>query len=237
MAIKDEVDILVVLADVRYEQCRSLAQKAEDIDVIVCAHGVALTEEPEQVNGVYLVQAGYEGQTIGNLTLTLGKDNRIRTAEGTVITLDDTIDDNQPDVQALLNAYYTCLEEHKEALLNDEQIDPVEGGLLYGLCRMQELSPAADGSVAFYCPCPCLYRPYRTKARIIIRNAFPVTQRGFPIRVVSSCPISLLRWRASSVRCATVREVTMFKMKVFPYGITSQDYMHNLSHFREKSAV
>jgi len=136
-AIKDEVDILVVLADVRYEQCRSLAQKAEDIDVIVCAHGVALTEEPEQVNGVYLVQAGYEGQTIGNVTLTLGKDNRIRTAEGTVITLDDTIDDNQPDVQALLNAYYTCLEEHKEALLNDEQIDPVEGDYYtgYAACR------------------------------------------------------------------------------------------------------
>ena len=136
-AIKDEVDILVVLADVRYEQCRSLAQKAEDIDVIVCAHGVALTEEPEQVNGVYLVQAGYEGQTIGNVTLTLGKDHRIRTAEGTVITLDDTIDDNQPDVQALLNEYYTCLEEHKEALLNDEQIDPVEGGYYtgYAACR------------------------------------------------------------------------------------------------------
>ena len=87
IAMRDEVDILVVLADVRYEQCRSLAQKVEGIDLMVCTNGVSMTEGPEQVNGVYVVQAGYEGQTIGNLTLTLGKDNRIRTAEGTVITL------------------------------------------------------------------------------------------------------------------------------------------------------
>ena len=122
----------------RYEQCRSLAEQAEGIDLMVCTNGVSMTEGPEQVNGVYLVQAGYEGQTIGNITLTLGKDNRIRTAEGTVITLDDTIDDNQPDVQALLNDYYACLEEHKETLLNDEQKDPVEGGFYtgYAACRI-----------------------------------------------------------------------------------------------------
>ena len=138
LAMKDEVDILVVLADVSYEQCRSLAQKAEGIDLMVCTKGVSMTEGPEQVNGVYVVQTGYEGQTIGNLTLTLGKDHRIRTAEGTVITLDDTIDDNQPDVQSLLNDYYACLEEHKEALLNDEQKDPVEGSNYtgYSACRI-----------------------------------------------------------------------------------------------------
>ena len=137
IAMRDEVDILVVLADVRYEQCLSLAQKAEGIDLMVCTNGVSMTEGPEQVNGVYVVQAGYEGQTIGNVTLTLGKDNQIRTAEATVITLDATIDDNQPDVQALLNDYYTCLEEQKEALFTDEQKDPVVGGFFtgYGACR------------------------------------------------------------------------------------------------------
>jgi hypothetical protein len=137
IALRDEVDILVVLADVPYDQCRSLAQKTEGIDLMVCTSGVSMNEEPEQVNGVYVVQGGYEGQTIGNLTLTIGKEHRIRTAEGTVITLDDTIDDNQPDVLALLNEYYTCLEEHKEALLNDEQKDPVEGGFYtgYAACR------------------------------------------------------------------------------------------------------
>lgn len=136
--MRDEVDILVVLADVRYEQCRSLAQKVEGINLMVCTNGVSMTAGPEQVNGVYVVQSGYEGQTIGNLTLTLGKDNRIRTAEGTVITLDDTIDDNQPDVQAVLNDYYACLEEQKETLLNDEQKEPVEGGFYmgYAACRI-----------------------------------------------------------------------------------------------------
>jgi hypothetical protein len=114
MAMRDEVDILVVLADVRYQQCRSLAQNAAGIDLMVCTNGLGMTGEPEQVDGVFVVQAGYEGQNIGNLTLTLGKDHRIRTAEGTLITLDDTIDDNQPDVQSVLNDYFTCLEEQKD---------------------------------------------------------------------------------------------------------------------------
>jgi len=137
MAMRDEVDILVVLADVSYEQCRALAQQVGGIDLMVCTNGVGMTGEPEQVDGVFVVQGGYEGQTIGNLTLTLGKDNQIQTAEGTVITLDDTIDDDQPDVQALLDDYYTCLEEQKEALLNGEQEDPVEGGYYtgYAACR------------------------------------------------------------------------------------------------------
>ena len=136
-AMRDEVDILVVLADVRYQRCRSLAQNTAGIDLMVCTNGLGMTGEPEQVDGVFVVQAGYEGQNIGNLTLTLGKDNQIRTAEGTLITLDDTIDDNQPDVQSVLNAYYTCLEEQKEALLNKEQKDPVEGGFFtgYAACR------------------------------------------------------------------------------------------------------
>lgn len=136
-SLKDEVDIIVVLADMGYDQCRSLAHKAEAIDVIVCAHGVPLSANPELVNGVYLVQAGYEGQTIGHLTLTLGKDNRIRKAEGTVVTLDDTIDDDQPDLQSLLSGYASCLEDHKDVLLNGEQSDPGTGGFYtgYAACR------------------------------------------------------------------------------------------------------
>jgi len=138
MAMRDEVDILVVLADAGYQQCRSLAQNTEDIDLMVCTDGLAMTGAPEQVDGVFVVRAGYEGQNIGNLTLTLGKDNKVRTAEGTLITLDNTIDDNQPDVQSVLNAYYACLEEHKEALLNKEQEEPDAGGFFtgYAACRI-----------------------------------------------------------------------------------------------------
>ena len=80
-------------------------------------------------------------------------------------------------------------------------------------------------------PEPLLRLPH--EARIIIRNAFPVTQRGSPIRVVLSCPISLLRWGASSVRCAMVPEGTMRLLKVFPTGLLPQLHAYPVTHQRE----
>ncbi len=63
--IRDEVDILIVLASVGMDRCKTLVQEVDGIDVMVCGQGDTSIPEPLMINGAYVVQAGFEGQHIG----------------------------------------------------------------------------------------------------------------------------------------------------------------------------
>lgn len=135
--IRDEVDILIVLASVGMERCQTLAREVDGIDVMVCGQGDTNIPEPLMMNGTYVVQSGIEGQHIGSLNLSLDKDNLIRSAEGRVDELGSSFDEEQPDIQVVLSNYYACLEEFKGTLLDPDLTDPPEGGSYtgYALCK------------------------------------------------------------------------------------------------------
>jgi len=84
-----------------------------------------------------VVQAGYEGQNIGDLRITLDKDQMVRNVKGNVFDLDDTFSDQQADIEALLQGYSGCLEEYKDELLDIEQETPETGSYYtgYGVCQ------------------------------------------------------------------------------------------------------
>ena len=63
-ALRDEVEILILLAHVGFDQCRSIAEQEAAIDVIICGNGDRITEEPLLINEVVVVQAGNEGQKL-----------------------------------------------------------------------------------------------------------------------------------------------------------------------------
>jgi len=135
--IRDEVDILIVLASVGMDRCKTLVQEVDGIDVMVCGQGDTSIPEPLMINGAYVVQAGFEGQHIGSLALSLDKDNLIRSAEGIIVELGASFDEGQEDIQVVLSNYYACLEDFKDILLDIEQSDPPEGGSYtgYALCK------------------------------------------------------------------------------------------------------
>ena len=172
--IRDDVDILIVLASVGIERCKTIAREIEGIDVMVCGQGDTNTPEPLVINGVYLVQAGFEGQHIGSLNLSLDKDNLIRSAEGLVVELDATIGEGPEDILALLNNYYACLEEFKDTLLDIVPIDPPVGGSYtgYAVCRQCHRIKMTSG---LYPHTLKHFQHLRDGARIITRNVFPAT--------------------------------------------------------------
>ena len=135
--LRDEVDILIVLASVGLDRCKTLVQEVDAIDVMVCGQGDTSLPEPLVINGAYLVQAGFEGQHMGSLVLGLDTDKLIRSAEGTIVELDAGFDEAQEDILAVLNNYFACLEKFKDILLDIEQNEPLDGGSYtgYALCK------------------------------------------------------------------------------------------------------
>lgn len=135
-AIRETVDVLVVLAQAGIEGCTALAQGTEGIDVMICGGGEERMEEPLLINGVHLVKVAPQGVEIGSLVLTLDGNNAIRGVRGNIISLTD---DFPPDAFLLepVDAYHACLEDYKDELLGSEQKDPDAGGYFtgYAVCE------------------------------------------------------------------------------------------------------
>ena len=128
--IKNDVDIIIVLAYVGIGDSIAIANSVEGIDVIICGHNSS-EESLLTVNGVYIVKAGYQGKAVGKLDLSFDESNNLNTAEGNIISLTPTI---QEDIQVamLIDEYHDRLEAIKDELLNIEQIAPDSGGYYTG---------------------------------------------------------------------------------------------------------
>jgi len=130
-ALRGEVDIFIVLANTGVERAKEIAQQLPDIDVIVCGHGSDEIPSPYNINGVYVVKAGYDGTTLGKLALSLGRNNKIIEARGEVITRGKDIAEDQ-DMLGLLDAYHQSLKDHVDELFTGEQVHPSSGGSYVG---------------------------------------------------------------------------------------------------------
>jgi len=130
-AVRNRIDILIVLANTGLERAKEIAREIPGIDVIVCGHGTEEIKSPYLINGVYVVKAGYDGTSMGKLKLSLDRNNRIIDAQGEVVTLDKTIAEDQ-EMLGLLDAYHKSLKDHADELFNIEQQPPASGGSYVG---------------------------------------------------------------------------------------------------------
>ncbi len=134
--IKNNVDIIIVLAHVGINNSIAIAEATAGIDVIICGNGIE-EETLLQVNGVYIVKAGYEGKTVGNLVLRFDQNNNLYDAVGSSVLLNYFYSEDL-EVQALMDEYSLRLEASKDELLNLPQVDPPSGGYYagYSTCEL-----------------------------------------------------------------------------------------------------
>ena len=128
--IKNDVDIIIVLAYVGMEDSITIANSVEGIDAIICGNGAA-EESLLTINGVYIVKAGYEGKSVGKLVLSFDENNNFYNAEGTIVSLTTNYHDDI-QVAILIDEYHDRLEAIKDELLNIEQVSPDSGGYYTG---------------------------------------------------------------------------------------------------------
>jgi len=130
-AIRDDADILIVLANTGVARAKEIAQQINGIDVIVCGHGADEIKSPYFINDVYIVKAGYDGVDVGKLILSLDARNNIIDAQGTVIALEKTIEEDS-GILALIDDYHKSLKEHADELFDFVPKTPVSGGSYVG---------------------------------------------------------------------------------------------------------
>jgi 5'-nucleotidase/UDP-sugar diphosphatase len=85
--LKSQSDLVVVLSHLGYDGDRALAAAVDGIDVIVGGHSHIFLEQPHEVNGAIIVQAGASGQVLGRLELTVD----LATGEVTDHSLQDVL--------------------------------------------------------------------------------------------------------------------------------------------------
>nr|MBC7243780.1 bifunctional metallophosphatase/5'-nucleotidase [Chloroflexota bacterium] len=102
--VQEHSDVIIVLSHLGLEGDKALAQAIPDIDVIVGGRSRRLLRAPEMVGSTIIVQAGYDGEWLGKLGVTV-------TAEGTlvdpwvdIIPLGPDIADH-PELAALVARY------------------------------------------------------------------------------------------------------------------------------------
>jgi len=245
--IDDEVDIIIVLAHVGMENATSIAEEIEGIDVIICGHGDEITEEPSLINGVYVVKAAYYGMEVGNLVLTLAN-NRIISIEGSIVTLDDSISEDE-ELLLLMDTYHDRIEEHKDELLDIEQKDPDEGWYYtgYAICESchqsqtehwgstdhakaftsLKVATRAKQSIGVVLIMQKLLLLLQNKARIITLSVSLATRPGLDTQEDLLCQILLQKRKAFNVRCATVLVESILKHKTFLMEVLLNQRAHN----------
>jgi len=83
--IRNQVDVVVVLSHLGYNDDVSLAKEFPAINVIIGAHSNTLKTEPERIGNTYVVQAGKNSEFVGQLTLLVDRSSKaIRSLSGTV---------------------------------------------------------------------------------------------------------------------------------------------------------
>lgn len=101
--LRAEASVIVVLAHVGTVPARSIAQQVPGIDVVIAGHGGGMAPVPTKIGTAYVVQAGQNGENMGELILTLNPDTSVSSVVGKATPLEQDIPD-EPALRALVDA-------------------------------------------------------------------------------------------------------------------------------------
>ncbi len=130
--LSDKVNLRVLLVHAPIKQVRELLQAVPGYDIAISGHDTrfAPVDEPEVVNGTYLVQIGWEGKRIGRLDITVDPAGRITEIEGSSTALDSSWP-SHPAMQDLHERYLARVGEALEEILAAYPVKPPPSGSRY----------------------------------------------------------------------------------------------------------
>ncbi|MFQ6608666.1 MAG: multiheme c-type cytochrome [Fidelibacterota bacterium] len=102
-ALKERVDIIVLLSHLGIEKDRELAASVDGIDIIVGSHTQSVLLEPESVNNTIIVQAGKDGYYVGELKLTFDEEKVLQSFHGRLVPMDITLPNDPKMVEMIID--------------------------------------------------------------------------------------------------------------------------------------
>ncbi len=122
-ALKNKVDVVIVLSHIGFPADRVLAEKVKGIDVIVGGHSHTKIIKPVSIGKTLIVQAWEHGKALGVVDLTI-KDGKVIRSEGRLLEIRPEDGGEDRATLALLNKY----KEKVDAVLH-EKIGETEADL------------------------------------------------------------------------------------------------------------
>jgi 2',3'-cyclic-nucleotide 2'-phosphodiesterase (5'-nucleotidase family) len=119
--IDGKTDLIIVLSHLGYDNDKALAERIENVDIIVGGHSHYRTQQPENVNGVLVVQAGSYTRNLGRLDLTVAGDT-IHSYSGQLLTTFAADTKVQPELQSFIDSF---------AVIIDQEYGEIIGNLTY----------------------------------------------------------------------------------------------------------
>jgi 5'-nucleotidase / UDP-sugar diphosphatase len=114
---REHVDLVVLLSHRGYDDDVKLAQKESGIDIIVGSHSHTAMKKAEKVGNTIIVQAGAEGDYVGELKITFDRAGKSITAfDGRLIPITEDIAPD-PQVEDIMAPYMKKLNPLREKVL------------------------------------------------------------------------------------------------------------------------
>ncbi|MBI1987688.1 MAG: metallophosphatase [Nitrospinae bacterium] len=104
-ALRDQSDLVVVVAHLGLEREKELARAVPQIDVIIGGHGGQLLQTPLKVGKTLILEGGDQGQYVGKLSLKLNQAKEVVSYEHELVPVDARHFPADRHVQALWQAY------------------------------------------------------------------------------------------------------------------------------------
>lgn len=113
--LRPTVDLVIVLSHLGDVSDERLAREVEGIDLIIGGHTQTLLEKPLKVDNTIIVQAGRDGERLGEITLevakrdspsALGEPGQLPTIENYKLTLLDEKISDDPEIAKIVNEFY-----------------------------------------------------------------------------------------------------------------------------------
>ncbi|MBI2608289.1 MAG: hypothetical protein HYW47_01675 [Deltaproteobacteria bacterium] len=109
--VNDKVDYIIVLSDLGILRETKLASQVEGIDIIIGGHSEDVLQQPRMIKNTLIVQAGYQGHYIGNLTVFSEVQKKIYNHE--LVALDTHFEPGTPFMRKLVSDFKEKLEKHE----------------------------------------------------------------------------------------------------------------------------
>lgn len=93
--LKPKCDIIIMLAAMDYTEGKRLIQNVPGIDVLITGHNALRSHKAVKFEDTILLQANYQGQDVGDLTLVLDNKRNIKAFEDRTTSLDQTIGEDK----------------------------------------------------------------------------------------------------------------------------------------------
>ncbi|MFP3896637.1 MAG: bifunctional metallophosphatase/5'-nucleotidase [Anaerolineales bacterium] len=99
--LRDQIDVLIILSHLGFDEDKMLAEKVPGIDIIVGGNTRKLMREPERVGNTLIVQQGYSGEWIGHLKVDFDAQGNLVDGEIDAVALDDSYPDDADMMEIL----------------------------------------------------------------------------------------------------------------------------------------